>query len=155
MAKKVLIELNDSLSTKVDWMAERLGCSLQELLISLIPTLPERTSKEITKEVSEEEIAGADITNMVPVGKNFDRDKIRKLVNKLINHKKGWGSTLGKEICRQLLDKNGKHLTVGTYKRLGRWVSPYRDSERERYVSPIAKDISMELFGRHIERINT
>lgn len=155
MTKKVLIELDDVQATKVDWLADRFGCTPQELFLSLIPNLPEKTSKEITKEVSVSEIAGANITNMVPIKEDFDREKVRQLVNKLILHSKGWGSTLGKEICRQTLDVQGKHLTVGTFKRLGRWISPYRNSERERYVSPIAKDVSKELFGYEIERYDT
>jgi hypothetical protein len=74
-----------------------------------------------------------------------DRGHVEELCELLINGNRG--RTLGREIMEQLHQKSLNH---STYARLSRWVNPYKS---EPIAQPIAAEISMELFGEEIQRI--
>jgi hypothetical protein len=148
MENKVLINLSDQDYNKLKWIADKLGLSISETLRSLIPSveIPE------AKTVSIENIKLAEINDLVPVSPSMDRENLRNLLKILID--KGWAITLARELTQQLLDIEGNHITVSTYKRLSRWVHPYRQTEREKYVLKVAQDISQMLFGQIIDRVD-
>ena len=145
---QVIVKLSTEEHVRLKWIADKLQLSLSETIRSLIPSIdiPEPTI------VRNDDIRSASIHDLVPVLDYVDRDKLGTLTQKLI--KKGWATTLAKEIKQQLLDKNGDALTVHTYKRLSRWVHPYRQTEREEYVQKVASEISEILFGKEIDRID-
>jgi hypothetical protein len=64
--------------------------------------------------------------------------------------------TLANEIQRQITENKAdrKYLTVGTYKRLSKWGTPYRWSNREQFVKPRAQRICEILFGGPIGRVD-
>jgi hypothetical protein len=93
----------------------------------------------------------------VPLTKELQESDVKELIAILTELKdKKWAVTLSNEIYRQIIDKKSpkKFLTVGTYKRLSRWLTPFRWSEREQFVKPRAQRISEILFGRGINRID-
>ena len=144
--------LSDEECFRLEWIANSLGKSTSEVLRSLIPNLQPPEPKEI---VEENQIIGANLNDLIAVRENLDEAKLYDNLKKLIN--KSWASTLAKEIKKQILDNKkdkARFLNVNTYKRLSRWLHPYRQTEREKYVQPIAEEISKELFGRIIDRIN-
>jgi len=77
---------------------------------------------------------------------DFDRKRVEDLCMLLVNGKRG--KTLGKEILGQL---DQGYLDESTYERLSRWVNPER---AEPFAQPIAAEISRELFGEEIQRVN-
>ena len=82
----------------------------------------------------------------------IDREKLQNLLNEMF--KFGWAVELAREIESQIIDNNLNQLTETTYKRLSRWVNPYRNSDREQTIQPIAEQISVVLFGYPIGRSN-
>ena len=130
--KDVLLRLSEQDYRTVQWLAERVT------------------------DVSE--IGGANPDDLVPVQVSFQQSDLDDLSGILreLRHKK-WAVTLANEIQRQIIDNKAKEmsLTVSTYKRLSRWGTPYRWSERERYVKPRAKRIAEILFGQGgIDRVD-
>ena len=152
----VLLKLSDTDYQKVEWIADKLGLSMSECLRSFIPSVEPPKAKTLSEE---SQIASAELTDRVQIVKSLSPEELKELAN-LLNELKqrGWGSTLAKEIGRQVLTERGlgreKYLTVGTYKRLSRWLNPYRWTEREMYVKERAERISQLLFDRHIQRVN-
>ena len=145
--KDINLKLSDEDYLKIQWIAKRLQMSITETLRSLIPDVP----IPVVKKIDENEVAKASPADLVSVQEAIDRDKLRILVKQLME--KGWAVTLAKEIKKQLLDNQGKGLSVSTYKRLSRWAHPYRFTEREQFVKPRAEEISELLFGHVIERV--
>ncbi len=150
--KDILLKLPDDDYRRVEWIADRLGLSISECIKSLIPSVTLPASKKITEE---KDIAKAAPDDLIPITKSLQPEEIEEL-KLIINDLKRWGATLGAEIKRQVVEnqKDEKALRVSTYKRLSRWVTPYRWSEREKYVKPKAEKISEILFGRRINRID-
>ncbi len=144
--KDVLLKLSDEDYNKLKWVAEKLGMGVNTTLRSLIPNIKPRPARLI----DERAISTAGSHDLVPVTTSLNKDKLEDLLTDLT--KKKWALTLAREIKQQVLDKEGNYLTVGTYKRLSRWVHPQRQTEREKYVQPIAETISRLLFGRVIKR---
>lgn len=121
----------------------------------MIPNIEPPENKTVMKE---SEIAVANPSDQVPVRELNESDEkdIKSILTELKENKNKWASTLANEISRQIIDKKipKKFISVGTYKRLSRWVTPYRWSEREKFVKPRAERISEILFGRGINRID-
>lgn len=152
--KDILVTLSDDDYRKVEWIADRLGVSIKECIKSLIPNITPPVSKKIT---SEKDIANAAPDDLIPITKRLQPEEIEELKSIISDlESKGWGATLGEEIKRQVIEnqQDEKAIRVSTYKRLSRWVTPYRWSERERFVKPRAKRISEILFGRGIGRVD-
>jgi len=147
--KDVLLKLSDEDYHKLKWVAKRLGMGVNATLRSLIPNI--RLPKP--KIIKEKDVFKANPGDLVEVVMPIDRDRLDCQLDKLKG--KGWAKTLATEIKQQLIDKEGERLTVSTYKRLSRWVHPYRQTEREKYVQPIAETISKLLFSHIIKRIGT
>ncbi len=145
--KQILLKFSDEEYEKLIWLADKLDLNISELIRSLIPNVNIPKSNI----VMEDNITTAGINDLVPIIHPLDKEKLRGYLQKLID--KGWALTLAKEIMQQLLDKEGEHLTVGTYRRLSRWVNPYRQTEREKYVKKKAEEISRLLFGHIINRV--
>jgi len=145
---QLIVKLSTEEHLRLKWIADKFQLSLSETIRSLIPTIKIAGPTF----VKNDDIRSASIHDLVPIQDSVDRDKIELLIQKLI--KKGWAITLAKEIKKQLLDKNGDSLTVHTYKRLSRWVHPYRQTEREEYVYNVVSKISEILFGKEIDRID-
>ena len=61
---------------------------------------------------------------------------------------------ISEQSLKQFQIEQQKELTETTYKRLSRWVNPYRNSDREQTIQPIAEQISVVLFGYPIGRSN-
>ncbi len=154
--KDILLKLGEDDYRRLEWIAGKLNMSISECLRSFIPKMELPESKTVAKE---SEIAAADPHDLVLVNmelKEGDVKELNTIIMELKENKNKWASTLANEICRQIIDKKSpkKFLTVGTYKRLSRWVTPYRWSEREQFVKPRARRISEILFGRGITRID-
>ena len=148
--KDVLLKLSDDEYHRLKWIADKIGLNISDCLRSFIPNVKPPKAKII----KQGDVAMAKFDDLVPVAKLSDKEKqkLRRYLNELME--KRWAVTLAKEIKQQVLDEEGNCLTVGTYKRLARWISPYRWSEREQYVKPRAVAISRLLFGRRIDRVN-
>lgn len=152
--KEILLKLQDDDYQRLEWVSEKLGLSISKCLRSLIPgvALPE------TKMVAEErEIAAANSNDLVPVARELGEDNLKELTTILSElRERKWAAILANEIYRQIVENGAdrKCLTVGTYRRLSRWVTPYRWSAREQFVKPRAQRISEILFGRPISRID-
>ena len=152
--KDILVTLSDDDYRKVEWIADRLGVSIKECIKSLIPSITPPASRKIT---SEKDMANAAPDDLIPITKSLQPEEIEELKSIISDlESKGWGVTLGEEIKRQVVEnlQDEKTIRVSTYKRLSRWVTPYRWSERERFVKPRAQRISELLFGRGINRID-
>lgn len=152
--KDILVTLSDDDYRKVEWIADRLGMSIKECIKSLIPSITLPASRKIT---SEKDMANAAPDDLIPIIKSLQPEEIEELKSIISDLKsKGWGATLGEEIKRQVAEnlQDEKTVRVSTYKRLSRWVTPYRWSERERFVKPRAERISEILFGRRIDRVD-
>lgn len=154
----ILLKLSDADYHKVEWIADKLGLSMSECLRSFIPSVEPPKAKTLSEE---SQIASAELTDLVPIVKGLTPEELKELgnlLNELKQNREGWGSTLAKEIEQQVLTIRGlgseKYLRVSTYKRLSRWVTPYRWSNREKFVKARAEKISQLLFGRHIQRID-
>ena len=80
------------------------------------------------------------------IRKDCDRNRVEKLADILIQGTRG--RTLGREIKGQI---RKKRLSHSTYAKLSRWVNPER---AEPFAQPIASEISIELFGEEIQRVN-
>ena len=152
--KDVLLKLGEEDYRRLEWISAKLNLSISECLRSFIPRIEPPDTKTVVKE---SEIAGANLSDSVPIDKRLQDNDVEQL-NSVLNElkEKGWGATLANEIRRQIIhDKSEKKtLNVRTYKRLSRWITPYRWSEREQYVKPRAQQISKILFGREISRID-
>lgn len=151
--KDVLLRLSEQDYRTVQWLAEKLNLSISQCLRAFIPRIEPPEAKRVT-DVSE--IGGANPDDLVPVQVSFQQSDLDELSGILMElRQKKWAVTLANEIQRQIIDNKEKEmsLTVSTYKRLSRWGTPYRWSERERYVKPRAKRIAEILFGREIDRV--
>jgi hypothetical protein len=146
----VLLKLSNGDYRRLKWIADKLGLTISDCLRSLIPNIQPPESKV----VQERDIRSAKFDDLVPIKKLSEKDReiLRGYIDELIENK--CAVTLAKEIKQQVLDTDGLHLTVSTCKRLGRWISPYRWTEREKYVKPRAQEISRILFGRDIPRFD-
>jgi len=147
---KILLKLSNDEYRKLRWFAGKLDISVSDCLRSFIPNIQPPESKVI----QEEHILSAKFDDLVPTKKlsEEDREILRGHINELIENK--YAVTLAKEIKQQVLDTDCQYLTVSTFKRLGRWVSPYRWTDREKYVKPIVQKISRMLFGHDIQRFD-
>ena len=148
--KSIILKLSDEDYRRLKWIADKWGVGVTECLRMLIPNVNLPDSKVI----KEKDVGSAKFDDLIPIKKltPIDRKKLRGLLSELFNKK--WAVTLGNEIKKQILDKEGKYLTVSTYKRLSRWLTPYRHTEREEYVQKRALQISELLFGHPIDRID-
>lgn len=152
--KDVLLRLSEQDYRTVQWLAEKLNLSISQCLRAFIPRIELPEAKRVT-DVSE--IGGANPDDLVPVPMTLQQSDLNELSGILRElRQKKWAVTLANEIQRQIIDNKEKEksLTVITYKRLSRWGTPYRWSERERYVKPRAKRIAEILFGRGIDRVD-
>jgi len=152
--KDILLKLGEEDYRRLEWISEKLNISISECIRSFIPKIEPPDTKTV---VGESEIAGANPNDLIPIAKRL-QDKDLKQLNSILNEmkEKGWGATLANEIRQQIIHNKSeeKFLKVGTYKRLSRWITPYRWSKREQYVKPRAEQISAVLFGRGISRID-
>jgi hypothetical protein len=149
-SRDILLKLSDSEYRRLSWLASKLELSISETLRSLIPNVVVPADRIIE---DEKDIAAASPFDLIPVVKGFNRDSLKTLLNEIQSSKAA--VTLANEIGQQLLDSKGSSLTVETYKRLGRWCHPYRWTEREKLIQPIAHQISILLFKKVIDRSNT
>ncbi len=153
--KDILLKLEEDDYRRLEWLAGKLNLGISECLRALIPNIEPPENKTVMKE---SEIAVANPSDQVPVRELNESDEkdIKSILTELKENKNKWASTLANEISRQIIDKKipKKFISVGTYKRLSRWVTPYRWSEREKFVKPRAERISEILFGRGINRID-
>lgn len=152
--KDILLKLKEDDYRRLEWIAGKLNISVSECLRTFIPKIELPESKTVTEE---SQMAAANPDDLVPVNKELQEGDIKELIAILTElQNKKWAVTLANEIGRQIIDKKSpkKFLSVGTYKRLSRWVTPYRWSEREQFVKPCAQRISEILFGRVINRID-
>jgi hypothetical protein len=151
--KNILLKLEDNDYRRIEWLAGKLNLSISECLRVFIPKIEPPEIKTVTKEG---EIAAANPGDLVPVREltESDEKELKLILTELKENK--WASTLSNEISRQIIDKKTpkKFISVETYKRLSRWVTPYRWSNREQFVKPRAKRISEILFGGGIDRID-
>ncbi len=153
--KELLLKLEDDDYRRLQWISDKLGLTVSDCLRCLIPKIEPPAPKAVTGE-SESEIASADHGDLVPVTQGLQDDDRRELSDILDELKgKKWGKVLATEISRQVLEKKAEavFITARTYRRLGKWITPHRWSERERFVKPRAERISEILFGRRIDRI--
>jgi len=147
--KKFLLKLDDEQYRTVKWMAERLEISVSECLRAIIPSIKPRAAKVVSGKIKT-----AQFDDMVPT-RRLSESQMQNLASILSQlTEKRWAVTLAKEISQQILHKAENKLTVNTYKRLAKWITPYRWTSRERFVKPKAEIISRILFDRPIERID-
>jgi hypothetical protein len=153
--KNILLKLEENDYRRLEWLAGKLNLSISECLRALIPNIEPPENKTVTEE---SEIAAANPGDLVPVREitESDEKELKSILTELKENKNKWASTLANEISRQIIDKktSKKFISVGTYKRLSRWVTPYRWSKREQFVKPRAQRISEILFGGGINRID-
>ena len=152
--KDVLLRLSEQDYRTVQWVAEKLNLSISQCLRAFIPRIELPEANRVT---DFSEIGRANPNDLVPVAVSLqqsDLDELSGILREL--RQKKWAVTLANEIQRQVIDNKEKEksLRVSTCKRLSRWGTPYRWSERERYVKPRAKRIAEILFGRGIERFD-
>jgi len=82
----------------------------------------------------------------MPTRRNYDLQRVNELCGMLI--KDGRGKMLGDEIMAQV---GSGYIQRETYDRLSRWAHPERE---ERDAQPVAENLSYELFGFVISRVN-
>jgi hypothetical protein len=152
--KKILLKLDDTDYRTLKWISAKLDLSISECLRAFIPRV---SPPEIRVVSDEDEIATSNASDLVPLNREFGEDDLKGLEAILDELKeRKWAVTLANEIRRQIIEKKNdrKYLTAGTYKRLSKWITPYRWSTREQFVKPRAQRISEILFGRPISRID-
>jgi hypothetical protein len=146
----ILLKLSNEEYRRLIWLSRKLELSISETLRSFIPNVAVPADRVIEEE---KDIAAASPFDLIPVNKSFKRESIKKLLDEI--QSSNAAVTLANEIRQQLIDSQGMSLTVETYKRLGRWCHPYRWTEREKLIQPIAQQISILLFKKVIDRSNT
>ena len=152
---EITIRLSEEEHRRMKWIADKLQLSLSETFTSLIPNVRLPDAKVVSES---NEIVSAAPDDLVPVIKGFDRKELLKKVDKI--YEKKAGITLAREIKKQLIEKiesDDKQLMldVETYRRLSRWCHPRRYTDREKNIQPLAEEISILVFGKIIDRINT
>jgi hypothetical protein len=148
--KDINFKISDDDYRKLKWVADKWEMGVSECLRMLIPNVKLPDAKIV--DISEIRSAGphdfVSVENLSENNKGLLRGYLKELIDK------NWAVTLAREIKQQVLDKDGKSLSISTYKRLSRWSSPYRHTEREQFVQPRAKKIAELLFGDDIDRID-
>ena len=110
-------------------------------------------SMEEFHERQEEEESNAEIEQIeITIVPEVDRDKVKSLVQELIDFNERFVTGLGNNIAKDLKENNYKKLSLKSYAQLSRWCHPNRDTRRERKAKPIAHELSEQLFGRVIGR---
>ena len=89
------------------------------------------------------------VTTILP---DVDRDKVKDLVQELINFNEHFVTGLGKNIAEDLKEYDFQKLSMKVYAQLSRWAHPNRATRRERKVKPIVHELSEILFGYVISR---
>ena len=135
----------------INFMSERLGVSMPELIRSFIPSLPILKKSETApmQILAESPPQGGPYR----IREDLDRERISEILNELFREKNK-AITLAKEIKAQLIDDEHQRETLNftTEKRLLRWAHPARVDNRTRFVKPKAREICMILFGFVPER---
>ncbi|MHC4061142.1 MAG: hypothetical protein ACYSUC_02710 [Planctomycetota bacterium] len=152
---EIPIRLSEEQHRRLKWVADKLGLSVSEALMSFIPNIQLSDARVVTKN---SEIVSAGPDDLVPVKRNFDRKKLLELVDEI--YEKKAAITLAREIKQQLIERiepnnESLKLTVETYRRLSRWCHPRRYTDREKNIQPLAEEISKLIFNKIIDRINT
>lgn len=101
--------------------------------------MPENINKRVSFDIREE----------------ADQDKIQSLIEQLVDYKDGnehFLNALANNLRSDLNQSGFSFLSRKTAAQLSRWMHPHRWSSREKHASPIAKDISRELFGEVLDR---
>lgn len=147
--KKILLELSMDDYNNLRWLADKCGFSITKMMTVLIPNLRQNPPAVITDPGRIREASPTDLVAVIP---DCNREEVESTLERIAAS--GAAITLVREIRQQLLEKAGEGLTVVTYKRLSRWCHPYRQTEREQTVKPLAEKLSMLLFGRIIKRID-
>ncbi len=147
----VTVQFNENEFATINFMSERLGVSIPELIRSFIPRLPILKESETA---SVQTLAGPSPQGgPYRIREDLDRERISDILNELF-HEKDKAITLAKEIKAQLIDDEHQRETLNltTEKRLIRWAHPARVDDRTRFVKPRAREICMILFGFVPER---
>ena len=147
--RKILLRLSDEEHGRLVYLADRLGISVSEALRISIPSIEVSEPNEVKQLV---DIRNAKPSDLVPCGVPVNMKKLRRLLKAV--EVAGAALTLAKEIRCHILARDSNHLTVSTYKRLGRWCHPRRWTGREKRIKPLARQISEVLFGREIDRVD-
>ncbi len=147
--RKILLRLSDQEHGRLLYLADRLGISVSETLRISIPSIEVSEPKKVKQLV---DIRNAKPSDLVPCSASVNRKKLSRLL-KAVKEERA-ALTLAKEIRCHILARDSNHLTVSTYKRLGRWCHPRRWTGREKRIKPLARQISEVLFGRVIDRVD-
>ncbi len=83
----------------------------------------------------------------MPIRRDCDIARTLELCDMLTDSDPPRGKTLGQEIMAQV---RSRYIKRETYERLSSWAHPER---RERSAQPVAENLSYELFGFIISRI--
>jgi hypothetical protein len=81
-----------------------------------------------------------------------DQNKVGDLIQEMIERNEHFVTGLGKNLQKDLEERQYKTLSCKVYSQLSRWCWPNRNSSREEWVKPRARQISKLLFGRVIDR---
>lgn len=149
--REVTVELSENEFATINFMSERLGVSMPELIRSFIPSLSvlKETEAAPVQTFAEPSPQGGPYR----IREDLDRERISEILDELF-HEKDKAITLAKEIKAQLIDDEHQRETLNltTEKRLLRWAHPARVDDRTRFVKPRAREICMILFGFVPER---
>jgi len=147
--RKILLRLSDEEHGRLAYLADRLGISVSQVLRISIPSIKVPKRKKVKQPV---DISNANPNDQVLCSVSVNTKKLRRLLKHI--EVEGAALTLAKEIQRQVFDPVSSHLTVSTYKRLGRWCHPRRWTDREKRIKPLARQISEVLFDRVVDRVD-
>jgi len=85
------------------------------------------------------------------------RDQVENLIAELLNYKKGkerWVNGLGNNLSKDLAEQNYRELSEPVYAQLSRWCHCRKPSERNNWTQERARNISILLYGKIIERVD-
>ena len=84
-----------------------------------------------------------------------DRKEVESLIHELIEYNGGneiFVNSFGRQLKDNLKENGYKKLSKKTFERLSRWCHPRKSSPRNNEVQEIARKISMQLYGKVIDR---
>ncbi|HUW56372.1 MAG TPA: hypothetical protein VMZ92_07025 [Planctomycetota bacterium] len=98
---------------------------------------------------------GSLLTLVHPVRRECPREEVDALIAEVLAYlpMDPFLSGFGEKLRKDLDSSDYAWLTLKGYERLAHWCHPEPDREREQYVQPRARKMSLLLFGRVIERV--
>jgi len=142
--KELILRLSSDEYDSLYWLSQKLGLSISQTLRGLIPNYRQPSGRIIKPKAVKSPLN----TDSVGLVGQVKIERLKTLLNELKDT--GHAISLHRELHFELVERGMPCLSLQAYKRLSRWISPRRNTSRERDVKRIAERISKCLFGGEV-----